>query len=547
VASVDRRKSSQAGPCSRKFERRQANDAFNTHFIQNAGGRWNRCNEMVSGRLPLNYSSSGFYPGALRGTASRVSLFIVECALGAVSLILVSALTRWFGGLLSISVLLYLLIVVPTALLCGFWQAVIVSLAAVVMQGFTLHQQEARLAVNPANWIVLLAFVLVALVVSRLSARVAEHAREAESWSEQVHDLFEFTRCTLEMNLHIEPGPQLAELVHEIFALEAVAVFDAELHKVYSAGYWNVDPQELAQNAYYFETSDDDPKTGLGRRVVRLGMAPIGSLVVRGSASPVTCDAIASLIAITFDRYRAFANESRIETERRTEQLRSTVLDGLAHAYKTPLTAIRAASTGLSEMGHLTAAQAELVALIDEQSGQLGDLTTRLLTTARLDAGEVKIHATPVGVASLIEEVVTSLSERLASRKVTIDLADDDLVLPCDRQLMVMLLTQYIDNACKYSILGTTITIRAVKSRAEIIFSVQSYGSVIPLADRERIFERYYRSASRSNRAAGTGIGLSVAKRVALMHGGSVWVTSDEVEGTTFFAAIPASEQKRVS
>jgi two-component system sensor histidine kinase KdpD len=472
----------------------------------------------------------------------------MESALGVVAVVLVSALAHWFGGLLSVSVLLYLLIVVPTALLCGFWQAAVVSLAAVTAQGcFNARQLPATLADTPANWIVLLAFVLVALVISRLSARVAEHAREAESWNDQVHDLYEFTRSTLGMNLHIEPGSQVAELIHEVFALEAVAVFDAELHTVYSAGCWSVDPQEIAQNTYYFETTDDDPKTGLGRRVVRLGAMPIGSLVVRGGTSPVTNDAIASLIAITFDRYRALANENRIETERRTEQLRSTVLDGLAHAYKTPLTAIRAASTGLSEMGHLSAAQMELVALIDEQSGQLGDLTTRLLTTARLDAGEVQIHATQIGVAALIEEVVASLGDHLASMKVVIDIPDDSLVLPCDRQLMVMLLTQYIDNACKYSILGTTITIRAVKSRAEIIFSVHSYGTAIPAADRERIFERYYRSASRSNRAAGTGIGLSVAKRVALMHGGSVWVTSDEVEGTTFFAAIPASVRKKVS
>jgi signal transduction histidine kinase len=70
---------------------------------------------------------------------------------------------------------------------------------------------------------------------------------------------------------------------------------------------------------------------------------------------------------------------------------------------------------------------------------------------------------------------------------------------------------------------------------------------VIPINDRERIFDRYYRSTVRPNRAAGTGIGLSVAKRVALIHGGSVWVTSDEAEGTTFYAAIPATARKRVS
>jgi two-component system sensor histidine kinase KdpD len=484
----------------------------------------------------------------LRGSGLRVLLFILECALGIVAVALVAFLAHWAGWLLPVALLLYLLIVVPIALLCGFWQAVIVSLSAVFLHSyFITHQAQADLAANPANSVTLLAFVLVALVVSRLSARVNEHAREAESWGGQMRDLYEFTRRTLELNLHVEPGPQLAELVHEIFSLEAVALFDADLHQVYQAGIWNVDPREMAQNVYYFSSSDDDPVSGVGRRVVRLGTVPVGSLVVRGETSPMTNNAIASLIAITFDRYRAFANESRIETERRTEQLRSTVLDSLAHAYKTPLTAIRAASTGLGEMGHLSPGQAELVALIDEQTSLLNNLTTRLLTTARLDAGEVKIHATSVAVAPMIEEVVASLRDRLASMKVAIDLPDDGLVVCCDRQLMVMLLTQYIDNACKYSIFGTAITIRVVLANAEVIFSVHSYGPVIPIADRERIFNRYYRSSTRANRASGTGIGLSVAKRVAQIHGGYVWVTSDETEGTTFFAAIPASARKESS
>jgi two-component system sensor histidine kinase KdpD len=476
----------------------------------------------------------------------RLLLFVLECALGMVAVVLVAALALWSSWLLPVTVLIYLLIVVATALLSGFWQAVIVSFSAVAVQAlFSARHSQYNAAADAVDSVTLVVFVLVALMVSRLSARVIGHAREAESRGGQMHDLYEFTRRTLQMNLHVEPGPQLAELVHEIFTLEAVAVFDADLHSVYQAGYWPADPQELAQNVYYFESSDDDPATGLGRRVVRLGTVPVGSLVVRGETTPLVNNAIASLIAITFDRYRAFANESRIETERRTEQLRATVLDSLAHAYKTPLTAIRAASTGLGEMGHLSESQAELVALIDEQTGLLNELTTRLLTTARLDAGEVALHATPVGVASLIEEVVASLADRLATMKVAIKLEDDDLVLSCDRQLIVMLLTQYIDNACKYSIFGTTITIRVVRGRAEVIFSVHSYGPVIPMADRERIFNRYYRSSTQSNRTSGTGIGLSVAKRVAVIHGGYVWVTSEEVEGTTFFAAIPAPVQKR--
>jgi two-component system sensor histidine kinase KdpD len=475
----------------------------------------------------------------------RVLLFTLECALGIVALIMLASLVHWLGWLLPVGFLLYLLIVVPTALLCGFWQALIVSLSAVVVHGLMISRQpEITLASDPVNSITFLAFVLVALTVSRLSARVTDHAREAEMRGEQMHDLYEFTRRTLQLNLHVEPGAQLADLIHDIFELEAVAVFDADLHRVYQAGYWSQDPQESAQNVYYFETNDDDLVLGVGRRVVRLGAVPVGSLVVRGETSPLTNNAIASLIAMTFDRYRAFANESRIETERRTEQLRATVLDSLAHAYKTPLTAIRAASTGLAEMGKLSPGQAELVGLIDEQTSALSELTTRLLTTARLDGGEVRIHASSINVGTFIEEVLGSLRDRLASMKVAVSLTDEEMTMSCDRQLMVMLLTQYIDNACKYSIYGTTITIRAERAKAEVILSVHSYGPVIPMADRERIFDRYYRSSTLSHRAPGTGIGLSVAKRVALLHGGFVWVTSEEHEGTTFYASIPDAVQK---
>jgi two-component system sensor histidine kinase KdpD len=481
----------------------------------------------------------------VHGSGAKALLFALECALGVLVVALATTLAHWFGWQPSAVLLMEMLFVIGAAILAGFWQAAAVSLAAIVSEGWLNPHVAQQHPV--AGAFMLLLYLAAAYAVSRFSARAARFEQSAGSWMGQFQDLHEFIRRTMEMNFHLEPGAQLVELVQEIFALEAVAIFDAELHQVYSAGYWNVDPQEQARNVYFFATSDDDPATGLGRRVVRLGAAPIGSLVVRGVTSPLTNNAIATLIALAFDRYRAFANESRIESERRHEQLRSTVLDSLAHAYKTPLTAIRAASTGLSEMGHLSAAQAELVALIDEQAGQLGSLTTRLLTTARLDAGEVTLHATPVGVAPLVEEVVTSLADRLVSMKVAIDIPNDELVLHCDRGMMVMLLTQYIDNACKYSIFGTTITIRAVQSHAEVIFSVHSHGPLIPMADRERIFDRYYRSATHANRAAGTGIGLSVAKRVALIHGGSVWVTSDEIEGTTFFAAIPASTRKRSS
>ncbi len=356
-------------------------------------------------------------------------------------------------------------------------------------------------------------------------------------------NVLEFTRRTLQMNLNEKPGPNLAQQLLLLFAFDSVAIFDADLDEVYQAGDWAVDPSELAQNVYHFETTSDDPLTGVSRRVIRLGAVPIGSLVVRGDLSPLTNSVLAAVIAITFDRYRATANETRIEAERQTEQMRSTVLDSLAHAYKTPLTAIRAASSGLSEMGRLSPAQAELVSLIDEQASLLNDLTTRLLTTARLesgapDAAALDLHVESVAAAPLLDEVIGSVAER-SGNSIRVDLPAEDLTVLCDRRLLTMLLTQYVDNACKYSDAGSQITLRAVRTPKEILFSVHSIGPVIPPSDRDRIFDRYYRSTNSSVRAAGTGIGLSIAKRAALAHQGSVWVSSDEDEGTTFFAAIP--------
>ena len=200
------------------------------------------------------------------------------------------------------------------------------------------------------------------------------------------------------------------------------------------------------------------------------------------------------------------------------------LLDSLAHAYKTPLTAIRAASSGLCEMGRLSAAQAELVGLIDEQASLLNDLTTRLLTTARLESADaeeaVALHSAPVAVGPLLDEVFAAVGDRSCSANVRIEMADDNLVLGCDQRLISMLLTQYLDNACKYSDAGSPITIRAAHSGDEVLFSVHSFGPVISMADRERIFDRYYRAPSSSTGAAGTGIGLSIAKRAAMAHGG---------------------------
>ena len=357
----------------------------------------------------------------------------------------------------------------------------------------------------------------------------------------QAEQLCALIQETTKLDPHRKPGAEArSALVQSIFQLESVAILDVDLHEVYRAGEWFDEVQDVLQNICTFETSSDDTETGLSRRVLRMGNLPIGAMLLRGETHGRMASAIGSVIAITFDRYHALANESRTESARQTELLRTTVLDSLAHAYKTPLTAIGAANEGLSALGHLTPAQMGLVTLIEEQTALLNQLTTRLLKTARLQASEMTPHAEKVVVAPLIEDVVASLRDQLTDVPVKIAVSSDDLSLRCDRSLLVALLTQYVDNAAKYGASGTPVTIKAAEHAAEVIFSVHSIWTTIPPSDFERIFDRYYRSSILANKAPGTGIGLSVAKRTAQAQGGHVWVTSDFERGTTFYASLPA-------
>jgi len=350
---------------------------------------------------------------------------------------------------------------------------------------------------------------------------------------------------TTRLDLHRKPGPQLAELIRSALELEAAAIFDSDLDEVYPVGNWWPNFENQIRNVYIFETIRDEKETGLMQRVLRIGGLSIGSLLLRGEAAASTVDAVAALVAITFDRYHSFANETRIESARRVEQLRTTVLDHLAHAYKTPLTAIRVSSSGLAESGTFTPSQRTLLALIDEQTEHLNNLTTRLLQTARLEAHDLTLHAERISVLGLVEEAVAEAREQLAGMPVKMAVMPEELSVCGDRSLLRAMLTQFVDNAAKYAYAGSTVTVSAEQQPDKVLLAVHNFGPVIPAEEQEHIFERYFRLSGAAGMAPGTGIGLSIARRAAQAHGGDVWVASDPERGTTFFAALPAEVQER--
>jgi two-component system sensor histidine kinase KdpD len=439
--------------------------------------------------------------------------------------------------------LLYFLAIVLVALHWGFWQATVLSAVAVLCQTyFFVPPVYSWYIADAQSYVALAVFEFSALLVSRLSAREQSNARDAEEQRRSMAMLYELSRRSLQLDLRNAPGPRVLHLVKEIFPVSAVAIFDSDLDTIDKLGSFPLDAKEMAKNTCYFEMNQDYDDLGFSRRVLRLGTAPIGALLICGELNPLTVDAIASLTSITFDRYRSFASETKAEAAHQTEQLRTTVLDGLAHAFKTPLTAIRAASSGLMELGEMKPAQADLAALIDEQAVLLSEMTTRLLQTARLQAEEVSLNREDIPIVELLEEVTAEHSGILCGHPLQVSISDKSLATRGDRELLASIVRQFVDNAAKYSHPGSSIEISAQKSASQILIAVHNDGPAIRAQDRERIFERFYRCPDTKHQAPGTGIGLSIAKKAAEVHDGHVWVISDEAEGTTFFLSILGSK-----
>jgi two-component system sensor histidine kinase KdpD len=485
-------------------------------------------------------------PNALRWTQLPRGLrTLAQCLAASAVIVLLT-----YGGfvlqinLLTIS-LLYLLIVVAVASLFGFWQASYTSLLAVLLLDYYFEPPLFSFEVASSGiFVALVTFEVTALAISRLHGRERRVAREVVIHRAGMEQLYELSRSSLLLDLHQPPGPQLAVLIQRIFDLRAVALFDMNLGRQYRMGDWNAGEEDLAKECFLRDASHDDLSTQTWQRVLRAGPGPVGALVVRGKLSPLVVDALTSLAAIAIDRYQGFEKEERAETAKKSEQLRAAVLDALAHELKTPLTAVQTASSGLLELGGLTESQCNLVTLINGEAIRLNELCTRLLKAAKLDAKQAGLEANDVKVLDVVSEVLAGHPVEPERNSIQIAVEDPSMTVRADRGLLAMILAQYIDNARKYSTAGTPIAIAARASHTEVLISVHNFGAPIRIEDRERIFERFYRSPESKDAAPGTGIGLSVVRKAAEAHHGHVWVISDDKEGTTFFLSLPMDARR---
>jgi len=469
---------------------------------------------------------------------------VLRIAVGVAAALFITWVAYRFHFNLSSATSVHLFLVTFIALRWGLFEASVVSLLSVACLDYFFTQPLFQFYMSDSHdWVALVTFESVALLVSRLSNQVSRHARESEMHRSHLQKLYELSQSVLLLDPQKPVDQQLASLIQATLQVKGVALWNAyDLHLCMS-GTCEVTEDEVR---YFTERNEDDSVTDTSRRVLRSGTRSIGSLVICGhSLDNASINATASLTAVAIERARSFSAESSAEAARQSEQLRSAVLDGLAHAFKTPLTTIRSSSSGLLEMDTLSGTEKRLVVLIDQHADQLNDLTTRLLRTARIDNADLKLKREQIDLTRLIQESIEVSLQELGVRPVYHQPKMKRGTVWADKQLLEMALFQLLDNAAKYGSPDSSITIDVKEEQAETLISIRNEGSFIPPDEREKIFKRFYRSPGSDRRASGTGIGLSVVKRITEAHQGRAWVNSDQHTGTTFFLTLPRTAKEK--
>ena len=439
----------------------------------------------------------------------------------------------------------YLIVVLVIAARWGFPEALLASLLSVLCFNFYFFEPVGTFNVaDPQNWVALLAFLATAIVASELSTLARERARQAEDRQQEMERLYTLSRAILLTDPARSAAQQIAEQIAGIFRLDAVALYDLRSGKLCRAG-----PGELAEieerlKLFTAQDTATSNLAGIHLAAIRLGGPPIGALAVGGGAmSEAALQALSNLVAIGLEHVRAQEAAGRAEAARQSQELKSTLLDAIAHEFKTPLTSIKAsASAMLSAPGGLTEDVRELASILDEEADRLSRLVTEALQMARIEAGKVQLNKELCQVEDSVRGVLVELKSKLEGRAVELDVAGPLHPIFADGDMIRLALRLIVDNAIHYTPPGSPLSIRAEAEPSRIRIDIADRGPGIPEKEQVRIFEMFYRGLQTPPHVSGAGMGLAICREILHAHEGEVMVASRPGGGSVFSISLPVAE-----
>ena len=265
-----------------------------------------------------------------------------------------------------------------------------------------------------------------------------------------------------------------------------------------------------------------------------------GKRAILGHAMDITEQELAEeKLEEAYEKERRLRQELQIEVQRRVEFTRA-----LVHELKTPLTPIMSSSdllvSGLKEEPWLSVAQN-----IQRGAINLNKRIGELLDLARGEIGMLKLNPKRVDFLKLLQHVGSEMSVLAASngQKLKVELPDS-LPLPwADEDRLRQITQNLLVNATKFTPEGGTITLRAKEQNGSLVVEVQDTGYGISDEEQRRLFRPYHRQVGEREHLSGLGLGLALCKNLVQLHGGRIWVKSEEGKGATFSFSIPINSR----
>ncbi len=385
---------------------------------------------------------------------------------------------------LAVLILLYQVTVVLVAFRWGRYASALATLLGILAFDYFFETPAFSLAV--ANWQTLLVFSLllaVAQLVAGLVARLRAKAEEAESHARDTAVLHTF-------NLDL----QGASTTPEILAA-------AESHLRQALGR----PVRAAQGPDGQVLLGEDPSE-----------SPSDQALLRACSVQVG-------IALERARLREESEAARLEVE--VERSRSALLSSVSHDLRTPLATINGAACSLSmEAASLTEeTQRDLVGLILAESERMARMVDNLLNLTRLEGGPSRLRMEWQSLEEITGAVLARLERKVGRGRVEVELPEDLPLLELDELLVELLLMNLLENAFRHGG-GCSVALRAIVQPEWVELRVEDRGPGIPEAERDQVFEKFFKGAGAARE--GAGLGLAISKAILRAHRG--WIRAEE-------------------
>jgi two-component system sensor histidine kinase KdpD len=492
------------------------------------------------------------------GNSDSVRLVAALAAVAVVTVILRHWLELSNAAIASTTYLMVVLVVAATSHL---WVAVVCSLVSMLCLNFFFLPPVGTFTISdPQNWIALIAFLVVSLVASNLSAQARARTSEAVGRRDELARLFDLSRDVLMMTDSREALSILARSIARRFDLEFVAVAvprDMEWD-VYDAGAQSIalDRRQLSSAFAAAQTTlefDAYARTYAGHRTMkvdghdvrlvplRVGTRPIGILAAAGRPVEAgTLDTLAGVVAIAIERAELLEERKAGELARQSERLKTALLASIGHDLRTPLTAIQVAASNMMAPELTLEERHGQGDLILTEVERLTRLFQNILEMARIDAGAVSTETRWTHPSEIVSGARDQVERTLQSHLLTVDIAED-VPVRLDPRLTATALAHLLENAAQYSPAESSIELSVRLSKECLSIAVRDHGPGIAPADLPHLFDRFYRGAQAKMRASGTGMGLWIVRGLLAVEGGRVWAENCPDGGAQFTIVVPAA------